>query len=196
MTLRRPLAPEITANFLPPLMHRRLILSLAASLTLHAAVFGGGALKALLKPPPVRVLQASLRLPPVELPPAESLLKDTLAPEEAKPEPKVEPKPAPTPRPTPAPRPAKAEKREVQAAQRKIARHTYYPPEAIARNIEGDVRLLLVLGEDGAISDVQIAASSGHAILDNAAIKAAYAMGRLTGVTAREMILPVSFRLQ
>ena len=196
MTLRRPLAPEITANFLSPSMHRRLILSLAASFALHAAVFGGGALKALLKPPPVRVLQASLRLPPVELPPAEPLLKDTLAPEEAKPEPKVEPKPAPTPRPTPAPRPAKADKREVQAAQRKIARHTYYPPEAIARNIEGDVRLLLVLGEDGAISDVQIAASSGHAILDNAAIKAAYAMGRLTGVTAREMILPVSFRLQ
>ena len=196
MTLRRPLAPEITANFLPPSMHRRLILSLAASLALHAAVFGGGALKSLLKPPPVRVLQASLRLPPVELPPAESLLKDTLAPEEAKPEPKVEPKPAPTPRPTPAPRPAKAEKREVQAAQRNIARHTYYPPEAIARNIEGDVRLLLVLGEDGAISDVQIAASSGHAILDNAAIKAAFAMGRLTGVTAREMILPVSFRLR
>lgn len=178
---------------MPP---RRLLLSIAVSLALHAAVLGAGALKALLKPPPVRVLQASLRLPPVELPPAEPLLKDTLAPEEAKPEPKVEPKPAPTPRPTPAPRPAKAEKREVQAAQRKIAQHTYYPPEAIARNIEGDVRLLLVLGEDGAISDVQIAASSGHAILDNAAIKAAYAMGRLTGVTAREMILPVSFRLQ
>lgn len=177
-------------------MHRRLILSLAASLALHAAVFGGGALKSLLKPPPVRVLQASLRLPPVELPPVEPLVKDTLAPEEAKPEPRVEPKPVPTPRPSPTQRPAKAEKREVQAAQRKIARHTYYPPEAIARNIEGEVRLLLVLGEDGAISDVQIAASSGHAILDNAAIKAAYAMGRLPGVTAREMILPVSFRLQ
>ena len=71
-----------------------------------------------------------------------------------------------------------------------------YPPEAIAGNIEGDVRLLLVLSEDGAISDVQIAASSGHAILDNAAIKAAYAMGRLPGVAAREMLLPVSFRLR
>jgi protein TonB len=58
------------------------------------------------------------------------------------------------------------------------------------------VRLLLVLGEDGAISDVQIASSSGHAMLDNAAIKAAYAMGRLSGVTARQMILPVSFRLR
>jgi protein TonB len=56
--------------------------------------------------------------------------------------------------------------------------------------------LLLVLSEDGTISDVQIAASSGHAMLDNAAIKAAYAMGRLSGVTARQMILPVSFRLR
>ena len=183
---------------MPP---RLLLLAYIVSLLLHAAVLGGGALNQLLKPPPSRVLLASLRLPPVEVPPAEPLIKDTLTPEEPKPEPKVEPLPAPPPDPRPSatPRPAKAEKaekREVQAAQRKIAQHTYYPPEAIAGNIEGDVRLLLVLGEDGAISDVQIAASSGHAILDNAAIKAAYAMGRLTGVTAREMILPVSFRLQ
>ena len=68
--------------------------------------------------------------------------------------------------------------------------------ELRARGIEGDVRLLLVLNEDGSLADVQIAVSSGHAILDNAAMKAAYAMGRLSGVTAREMILPVSFRLR
>jgi protein TonB len=184
---------------MPP---RLLLLAYIVSLLLHAAVLGGGALNQLLKPPPSRVLLASLRLPPVEVPPAEPLIKDTLAPEEAKPEPKVEPLRTPPPdlRPNPrssaAPRPAKVEKREVQAAQRKIAQHTYYPPEAIASNIEGDVRLLLVLGEDGAISDVQIASSSGHAILDNAAIKAAYAMGRLPGVAAREMLLPVSFRLR
>jgi len=33
-------------------------------------------------------------------------------------------------------------------------------------------------------------------MLDNAAIKAAYAMGRLTGASSRELILPVIFRLQ
>jgi protein TonB len=62
--------------------------------------------------------------------------------------------------------------------------------------MEGDVRLILKLSADGTVDDVGIAASSGHPILDNAAIKAAYAMGKLTGVTSRELILPVIFRLQ
>jgi protein TonB len=180
------------------MLPRSLLVAYTVSLLLHAAVFWGGALNQLLKPPPVRILQASLRLPPVEAPPAEPLIKNTLDREETKPEPKP-PEPEIKPAPNtlkPALRPAKAEKREVQAAQRKIAEHTYYPPEAISGGIEGDVRLLLVLSEDGAISDVQIASSSGHAMLDNAAIKAAYAMGRLSGVTARQMILPVSFRLR
>lgn len=182
---------------MPP---RRLLFALAVSLLLHVCVLGAGTFMALLQRPPPRVLQVSLKLPPVEMPPAEPLVKNTLDREETKPEPKpLEPEVKPAPdrsTPKPAARPVKAEKREVQAAQRKIAQHTYYPPEAIAGGIEGDVRLLLVLSEDGAISDVQIAASSGHAILDNAAIKAAYAMGRLSGITAREMILPVSFRLR
>ena len=43
---------------------------------------------------------------------------------------------------------------------------------------------------------MQLAASSGHVLLDQAAIKAAFAMGRLPGVSARELILPVIFRLQ
>jgi hypothetical protein len=46
------------------------------------------------------------------------------------------------------------------------------------------------------ISDVSIAASSGHAILDQAAIKAAYAMGKVNWVQSRELILPVVFRLE
>jgi protein TonB len=183
---------------MPP---RPLLFALAVSLLLHVCALGASTFMALLQNPPPRLLQVKLKSvkpPPVDSPPAEPLVKNTLDREEPKPEPKPpepEIKPAPN-TPKPAPRPAKAEKREVQAAQRKIAEHTYYPPEAIAGGIEGDVRLLLVLSEDGAISDVQIAASSGHAMLDNAAIKAAYAMGRLSGVTARQMILPVSFRLR
>jgi protein TonB len=87
-------------------------------------------------------------------------------------------------------------KRQVQAAQKKLSQHLYYPPEAIARGIEGEVRLIITLTEDGSIADVNIAASSGHPILDNAAIKAAYATGKLSGATSRELILPVIFRLQ
>ena len=77
-----------------------------------------------------------------------------------------------------------------------MSQYVYYPPEAVTRGIEGEVRLILKLSTDGSVEDVVIGASSGHPILDNAAIKAAYAMGKLTGVTSRELILPVSFRLE
>lgn len=173
---------------------RRFSLALCCSLLLHLAVIGGGSLKALLKPALPPRLEVRLRTPE-PAPPVEPLVKNTLDREAE--EPVVETKqPDLPPQTKPTPRPKRAEKKQVQAAQRKIAEHTYYPPEAIARGIEGDVRLHLSFNEDGSLADVQIAVSSGHAILDAAAMKAAYAMGRLSGVTAREMILPVSFRLR
>ncbi|MBK9596331.1 MAG: energy transducer TonB [Rhodocyclales bacterium] len=58
------------------------------------------------------------------------------------------------------------------------------------------MRLLLTLDGNGAIRDAQVAAGSGHPILDEAAIKAALAMGSLPDAGAREVILPVVFRLR
>ena len=84
----------------------------------------------------------------------------------------------------------------MQAAQRKLSKHVFYPPEAVSRGLEGDVRLIVKLASDGRIDDVQLAASSGHPLLDNAAIRAAYAMGSLAGASGRELIVPVYFRLQ
>ena len=84
----------------------------------------------------------------------------------------------------------------MQIARKKLSKTQFYPPEAIAQSIEGDVRLIIKLSDSGSVDDVIVASSSGHAILDNAAIKAAYAMGKLTGVTSRELILPVIFRLE
>ena len=167
-------------------MPSRLIIALVLSLVLHGGFVAPDVLKHLNKAAtPVRpALQARLQLPPLsKAPPApepdEPLLKNTLEPEE---------KPA-APEPTPAAQPAKAPakntpaaaKREIRAAQRKISELLFYPPEAVARGIEGEVRLILTLSADGAVDDVNLAASSGHPILDNAAIKAAYAMGRLSG---------------
>jgi len=172
------------------LMPSRLILALALSLALHGAVLLPELLKRLPVAPPRPALQALLRLPPSPERPAEPLLKNTLDPEEETPEIKKPPPPTP---PQLSKTPAK---REVKAAQRKLSEHLYYPPEAIARGLEGEVRLILKLSADGAVEDVNIAASSGHRVLDNAAIKAAYAMGKLTGATSRELILPVIFRLQ
>jgi len=100
----------------------------------------------------------------------------------------------PSPRAIPK-APTKNAVREVQSAQRKLSKQLFYPPEAVARGIEGDVWLILKLGDDGEILDVGIAQSSGHAILDNAAIKAAYAMGKQIGATSRELIVPAHFQL-
>ncbi len=172
-------------------MPPRLILAFALSLAMHGVLFLPDLLKRFTVAPPRPALQASLRLPPkAETQPAGPLLKNTIDAEEA---PRAA-RPPPVATPKLAPRPAA--RKEVQAAQRKLSEHLFYPPEAVARGIEGDVRLILKLSADGAVEEVSIAASSGHASLDNAAIKAAYAMGRLTGATSRELILPVIFRLE
>jgi protein TonB len=176
-------------------MSRRLTLAIALSLALHGGLLLPDALKRLTAAPPSRTLQATLRLPPSpEPPPAETLLKNTLDREET---PDVVKVPAKPPAPDkPSEKPQASIKREVQIAQKKLSQHLYYPPEAVARGIEGEVRLIIALTDDGRIDDVNIAASSGHPILDNAAIKAAYAIGKLNGATSRELILPVIFRLQ
>lgn len=186
-------------------MSPRLIFALALSLALHASLVFPELLGRLAAAPPRRALQATLRLPPMpETPPAEPLLKNTIDTEQTPPKqqpppaPKQQPPPAlkPPPPATPPAKPKTAAKREVQVAQRKLSQHLFYPPEAVARGIEGEVRLIVKLSADGAVENVSIAASSGHPLLDNAAIKAAYAMGRLTGATSRELILPVIFQLQ
>jgi len=186
------------------LMPARLALAFALSLALHGALLFAGAGR---RPPPAAPppLEARLRLPPA--PPAEPLLKNTLAAEPEPAKPAAQPLPPPTgsaktpavtpkPVPNPAPKPASTPARELRAAQKKLAQHQYYPPEAIAAGLEGEVRLLVLLDADGQVSDVQIAASSGHRILDAAAQRAAFAMGSLPGSSRRELILPVVFRLR
>lgn len=175
-------------------MSPRLLFALALSLALHGGLVLPDLVKRLAIAPPPPALQARLRPPPVaEARPAEPLLKNTIDREEAAPETKPAPPTATKPERM---APKTVAKREIKAAQRKLSQHLFYPPEAIARGLEGEVRLILRLSTDGAVEDVSVAASSGHAILDNAAVKAAYAMGALTGANSRELILPVIFRLQ
>ena len=119
------------------------------------------------------------------------MLKNTLDEEES---PRVDVPPV-TPQPKQSATRQKLRK-EVALAQRRLSEHLYYPPEAVARGIEGEVRVIIKLSATGAVEDVVIAAGSGHPILDKAAIRAAYAMGRVNGITSRELILPVIFRLQ
>lgn len=177
-------------------MSFRLIPFLAASLALHVSLILPDLVPRSTAPART-LLNASLRTPP-PLPSSmadERLLKNTL---------NSEPGQALTSRPTPtagsarSPRPAdrKADKRTLDSAQRKLSQHLFYPPEAIDRGLQGETRLLLTLDDSGRITDVSIAAGSGHAILDQAAIRAARAMGRVTWSQTRELLLPVVFRLE
>ena len=84
----------------------------------------------------------------------------------------------------------------VQWTQRKLSHHMYYPPEAIDQGLEGEVRLLLRLNDEGRLLSVSVAASSGFPILDQAALAAARAMGQIPEVGVKELLLPVVFRLQ
>jgi protein TonB len=167
---------------------RRLLLALATSLALHLALLGLGLPQGKVSP---RNTAISARLlPPATVRPAEPLLKDTLTEQEAPQATPVPPKPEDAGSRRPAPR------RPMASAQRKLSEVLFYPPEARARGLEGEVRLLLTLDANGAIQDAQVAAGSGHRILDEAAVKAAFAMGRLPDADAREVILPVVFRLR
>lgn len=173
------------------LMPPRLLFAFALSLVLHGGLLVPDILKRPSAVPPRPALQALLRLSPTpDILPAEPLLKNTLdteeTPEIAKPVPSI---PSPVGKHTTA-------RRDVQIAKKKLSTTQFYPIQAVEHGIEGDVRLILTLSADGSVEGVTIAASSGHPLLDNAAIKAAYAMGKLTGVTSRELILPVSFRLE
>ncbi len=175
-----------------------LIRPLVLSLLLHAAVLGWPGSRASAPQRPA-VLEARL-LPALPALPAEPLLKNTLTPAAQKAQPPV---PLPPPRPerqgTGGTRPDKLEKLDKpreQAAQKKLAEHLYYPEEAVNQGLEGEVRLLLVLDAGGRVLSVELAAGSGHPILDRAAVAAARAMGSLPDAGVRDFILPVVFRLQ
>jgi protein TonB len=177
----------------------RLLLAFVASLCIHAALLGGGALFPVRFQKPQRgpsptpaMIDARLRAPP----PVEPLLKDTLT-EAEPPRPAAAPTTSSPPSP-PLPSPGRKTTlaKSTVAAQHKLAEHLYYPPEAVAAGIEGEVRLLLTLTADGKVLDAQVARGSGHAILDRAAVRAAFAMGGLPGLDRTELILPVVFRLQ
>jgi protein TonB len=83
----------------------------------------------------------------------------------------------------------------LRRAQAALSKHLFYPPQAVAMGLEGEVILLLSLTESGQLVSASVARSSGHAILDQAALDAARNIGALPG-NPRQTLFPVSFRLQ
>lgn len=165
----------------------RLGLSFLASLLLHGLPLAGANLwqRSVMRLPPLQVTLPAL----VDAEPAEDLLKNTLSDEEIV----APPRPHTAETTTPA---RSAAARPIAVARRKLAAQVFYPAEAVAAGWEGEVRLLLTLDGAGRIVEVAVAAGSGHAVLDRAAERAAWALGRLDGIAQRELLLPVEFRLR
>lgn len=85
--------------------------------------------------------------------------------------------------------------------ERAFALHFYYPRIAIKRGWQGEVRISLRIEADGHLSRVRVLNSSGHVLLDKAAIASIdkveilpTAIALLDGRTL-DLILPVEYRL-
>lgn len=157
-----------------------LLLSLALHITLFAAPSWFEPSTA--RPPVPESLDVTL-LPPPDVAMAESISTqiDSTTPT--------------SPDPAPLPTPQKPNRATLRKAQHALARHLFYPPQAVELGLEGEVTLLLILDASGRIVTVDVARSSGHALLDRAALAAAQSIGRLPG-SPRQTLLPVSFNLQ
>lgn len=167
----------------------RLTLALALSLAVHLLPL----LPALLTerpappatPPP---LQARLSPPPIEAPPL-------IMPEAEAPPPAAEKPPPVITKASPKSRPRNWQDEVRRQFTKQLQRGDYYPLEAISRGLEGDVLVLLIIGTDGNVVAARLEQGSGHTLLDQAALQNVRALRSLPADAPREVLLPVTFRL-
>lgn len=172
-----------------PGVRPRLALALGASLVLHAALLAPASWW-LPRSPPVAVPPLVVRLPPPEM------VREIATQPEALSQPAQSEEAAPRmPRPGPSEKPRELKGRALDTAMAALSREEFYPREAIRREIEGRVVLLLTLDAAGRVSGIEVASSSGHALLDDAALRAATRIAHLPG-GRRQVLLPVEFRLE
>ncbi|WP_153144827.1 energy transducer TonB [Dechloromonas sp. H13] len=161
---------------------------------MHSLPFVRGLLPEPSPPPPPPPLTASLRPPPVApLPPPPPL---TL-PEPPKSAPPVA---KPPPKPRPPEKPPAAAKTWTQAVRQHLKKlddsGQFYPAEAIARGLEGEALVLIIIDESGSVTAARIEQGSGHRLLDDAALRAVRSLRSLPADAPREALLPVRFRLR
>lgn len=161
----------------------RLALALGASLVLHAMVLLP-ITDWLPKTPRVVLPPLAVHLPPEQVQKV-ATHEETLSP----------PAEMPAPAPKPSDQPRELKGRALDTALVALSREEFYPREAIARGLEGRVVLLLTLDAAGRVRGLEVASSSGHALLDDAALRAATRITQLPG-DRRQVLLPVDFRLE
>ena len=172
----------------------RLFAALALSLVAHLLPFLPGLIpppQAPAAPPP---LQAELRQPP---PTPAAATPPLHLPEPTAPTSPALAKRPPPPRPQ---APAATPKTWTQAVREQLhkldAAGQFYPAEAIARGIQGEALVLLVIDENGNVVATRIEQGSGHPILDEAALRAARSLKSLPTDAPRQSVLPIRFRLK
>jgi protein TonB len=186
--------PLASPHFLMTRIDYRLFAALALSLSLHllpflpAIDFGpkpspAAAMMAELRPPPAPAATPPLSLPEQPRPTAEAAAKT--------------PKPPPKPADKATQQLAKTWTQAVREHLKKLDQAgQFYPPEAIARGLEGEVQVLLIIDEAGKVSAARIEQGSGHPLLDEAALRAVRSLQSLPADAPRQVVLPVRFRLR
>ena len=180
-----------------------LLWALVASLALHVAAL---ALPALVLPRALRVHDAAVTFITARLEPrtpAEStppeVLKNTIEPKPERPRAERRPPRAaspPTGPPKPRPPPERLSGEVLDRTLGQLSQTLLYPPEAVRRGLEGEVVVMLELDADGRVVAASVASGSGHAILDDAAVRAARQLGALgPALGGKAILLPVRFRL-
>lgn len=177
----------------------RLSAALALSLLLHLLLLG----PKLISPPPRPAapspLQAELRPPPLPAPPQPAAPMPPLHLPEP---PTPASQPAVATRPTAArpPRPPQAPLTWTQSVREQLGKldsaGLFYPAEAIARGLQGEAHVLLVIDEAGNVVATRLEQGSGHAILDEAALRAGRSLKSLPADAPRQTVLPIRFRLK
>lgn len=176
---------------------------LAVSVVLHAVVIWGGGRwlmpPARFKPPPVmeariEVVAARTEDSPA---PAPRVIKNTLEPSNAGRGAVTRPAaPAGSAAPAALARAEPMPEAQLGEALKRLSDTLLYPPEAVRQGLEGQVVLVLDLGEGGRILEAAVASGSGHRVLDDAALRAALRLGSLSPALAgKAILLPVRFRL-
>jgi len=90
----------------------------------------------------------------------------------------------------------------IQEIRREFEEHMSYPKEARTRRLQGVAVVRLIINEDGSLMDIEIVESSGHPVIDNAALQTVRRASPLPRIPESmrvgrlELVLPISFSLR
>jgi protein TonB len=177
----------------------RLGLTLMLSILLHAAAIEGLTRLAASTKRDAQEPALAVRLRDVPKPAAEppaSIAPRLPLPKESQPNASAAPPTRPrdeSPRPD---RPVGLSGAAARVAHSQVSRALNYPREAVEQGLEGQATVLIFLDAAGSVIAARLEASSGHALLDDAAVRAARTIRDLPDSAPREALLPVRFRLR